>query len=188
MRISGIFAMCLLLGACATPPLFPPEIMKDVETTTFDFKAWEKEAFHPSSGNVVSHKVELGGQIMRMIPKPDGVVLLVIMEPLGKYRGHDFTRVEQDDSFWYAIAFNGFPEPSMLRRGNKLVVVGTTDRATEMIAGVPIVLPHLQAQCLRIWQIDELEANRFPYGDTVGYYPPDRTFCDESKGRSVSTE
>jgi len=187
MRLIGLFAMCVLFTACATPPIFPPEIMKDVETDATALKSWKEQSYHPSSANLVPHKVELGGQIMRVIPKPGGWDLLVAEEPLEKYRWHDFTRVQRKDSFWYAIALNDFPDPSMLQRGNKLVVVGTTDRAaTEIIGGAQKVLPQLLAQCLHIWQIDELEANRFPYGDTVGYFPPESTFCDESKGGSLS--
>ncbi len=34
MRTIGLFAMCVLLAACATTPMFPPEIMKDVEKDT----------------------------------------------------------------------------------------------------------------------------------------------------------
>lgn len=126
---------------------------------------------------------------MRVIPKSEGVVLLVVEEPLEKYRSHDFTRVQEKDSFLYKVAFNGFPEPSMLQRGNKLVVVGTTDTAsTEIISGASKVLPQLFAQCLHIWQIDESEANRFPYGDMPARsIQGQQTFCDESKGSSLST-
>ena len=47
MRIIGLFAMCLWLEACTTTPLFPPEVLKDVEANTFDAKAWkEQTSYH----------------------------------------------------------------------------------------------------------------------------------------------
>lgn len=105
-----------------------------------------------------------------------------------KYHGHDFTCVQQKDKFLYEIFFKGFLDPGMLQRGNKLVVVWTTDGASQETIGPGAkVLPHLLVQCLHLWQIDELEANGFPYGDTAGYFPPERTFCDENRGSSLST-
>lgn len=187
MRLIGLPVMCLLLVGCAIPPIFPPEIMKDVEQNSSAVKTWKEQSYH-SSANFVPHKVVLAGQIMRVLTKSGGVVLLVEEEPADKYRGHDFTRVQKKDTFLYEISFRGFPDPSMLQRGNKLVVVGTTNGASqETIGSSAKVLPHLSAQCLHIWQIDELEANRFPYGDTPGYFPQERTFCDENGGSSSFT-
>ena len=57
MRTLGLFVMGVLLAACTTTPMFPPEIMKDVEKDTFDFKAWQEQAYYPSSTKFVSHKV-----------------------------------------------------------------------------------------------------------------------------------
>ena len=188
MRLIGLFAMCVLLEACTITPMFPPEIMKNVETSTFDVGAWQEQTYsHPNAG-FVPHKVELGGEIIEVIRKPEGVVLLVEEQPIENHPTYGSKSVERD-SFWYAVAFNGSPEPSMLQRGNKLVVVGTTDRAgTEMIGGAPRVLPHLQAQCLHIWNTRELEPAEFSYyGGAMGYHPPEeRTFCQrEDSGRSL---
>jgi starvation-inducible outer membrane lipoprotein len=194
MRTIGVFTSCalyiflyVLLGACTTKPLFSPEVMKDVETDNFNVKAWQEQAYHPSSASFGTHKVALGGEIMRVIPKSEGVELLVVEESVKQYQAYRPTNVQREDSFWYVIDFNGSPEPDMLQRGNKLVVVGTTDRAsTEIISGAQKVLPHLLAQCLHIWRIKELETNEFPNGDT-GYYPrKEQTFClEKTKGISL---
>jgi len=187
MRLIGLFAMCVLLEACTITPMFPPEIMKNVETSTFDVGAWQEQTYsHPNAG-FVPHKVELGGEIVEVIRKPDGIILLVEKQPIKNYTAVGSKSAKRGDSFWYAIAFNGAPEPRMLRRGNKLVVVGMTDKGgTEMIGGAPRVLPHLTAQCLHIWNTRESEMADFSYyGGAMGHHPQEEeTFClgDDNEG------
>jgi len=189
MRTMGLFAMCVLMTACTTTPMFPPEIMKGVEKDTFDFKAWKEQAYH-SSAQFVPHKVELGGRIIKVIRKPEGVIILAEKQPIEQYPGYGANSADQESPFMYAILFNGFPEPGMLQVGNPLAVVGATDRAgTEVIGWAPISLPHLLAQCLHIWNIQGLKTvDVFPYEGAMGYYPSEeRTFCiKESEGRSLS--
>ena len=194
MRMIGLFAMCVLLEACTMMPMFPPEVMKNVETDTFDVEAWQAQTYRPSNAGFVPHKVELGGEIIEVIRKPEGVVLLVEEQPIENHPayGSKSKSMNRGDAFWYAIAFNGSPESSMLQRGNKLVAVGMTDRAgTEMIGGAPRVLPHLLAQCLHIWNIRESEAANFSYyGGPMGHHPAEeRTFClrdDSGKALPIS--
>lgn len=81
MRTTVLFIMCTLLIACTTPPLFPPEVMKDVATNTFALNAWKEQTSYPSNTPFVSHKVELEGQILKVIPKREGVVILVDGSP-----------------------------------------------------------------------------------------------------------
>ncbi|MDF0677039.1 MAG: Slp family lipoprotein [Nitrospira sp.] len=185
MRMIGLFAMCVLLEACTIIPMFPPEVMKNVETNTFDLEAWQQQTYHPSNDDFVSHKVELGGEIIEVVRKPEGVVLLVEAQPIENHTTYGTKSVERGDSFWYAVAFNGSPESSMLQRGNKLVVVGMTERAsTEIIGGAPRVLPHLLAQCLHIWNTREAEAADFSYyGGPMGHHPAEeQTFCLRDDG------
>lgn len=190
MRIIELVAMCVLLEACTITPMFPPEIMKNVETNTFDVEAWQEQTYRPSNTGFVPHKVELGGEIIEVVRKPKGVVLLVEEQPIEGRSVYASKSVERRDSFWYAIAFNGSPEPSMLQRGNKLVVVGMTDRArTEMLGGAPRVVPHLLAECLHIWNTRELEMADFSYyGGAMGHHPAEeRTFCvGNDSGESLS--
>ncbi len=181
MRMIGLFAMCVLLEACTTAPIFSPEIMKNVETNTFDVEAWRKQTYEPSNANFVPHKVELGGEIVEVIRKPEGIILLVEKQPIKNYTADSSKSAKRgDSSFWYAVTFNGAPEPNMLQRGNKLVVVGMTAGAgTEMIGGAARVLPHLTAQCLHIWNTRESEMADFSYyGGAMGHHPPEeQTFC-----------
>lgn len=181
MRVLGLFAMGVLLEACTTGPMFPPEIMKNVETNTFDVGAWQEQTYRPSNDGFVSHKVELGGEIVEVIRKPEGVVLLVEKQPIKNYTADGSKSAKRGDSFWYAITFNGSAEPGMLRRGNKLVVVGMTAKpGTEMIGGAPRLLPRLTAQCLHIWNTRESEiaADFSYYGGAMGHHPrEEETFC-----------
>lgn len=190
MRIIGLAMMGLWLSACSTTPMFPPAVMKDVETNTFDIKAWEAQAYHHSNGTFVPHKVELAGEIIKVIQKSEGVVIVAEKQPLDVHPASTQARAEQEGSPWFAITFKGAVEPSMLQAGNRLVVVGTTHRASsEVLGGAPRVLPHLMAQCLHIWNTEGAKNMRV-YSDAgfVGQYPPEeRTFCLEGSNASSAS-
>ncbi len=182
MRTLGLFVMGVLLAACTTAPMFPPEIMKDVEKDTFDFKAWQEQAYYPSSTQFVSHKVELGGRIIKVIRKTEGVVILAEKQPVDKYPRYGSNSAEQESPFMYAILFHGFPESGMLQVGNRLAVVGATDQAgTEVIGWTPMTMPHLLADCLHIWNSRGVRTvDDFSNTDVTEYYPSEgRTFCSE---------
>lgn len=186
MRTLGLFVMGVLLAACTTTPMFPPEIMKDVEKDAFDFKAWQEQAYQPSNAHFVPHKVELGGRIIKVIRQPEGVVILAEKQPIEKYPGYSSNSTEQESPFMYAILFNGFPESGMLQVGNRLAVVGATDRAgAEVIGWTPITMPHLLAKCLHIWNSRGLKTvDDFSNAEVTEYYPSEgRTFCsDKNQG------
>ena len=189
MRIIGLVTISLWLSACTTPPMFPPTIMKDVEANAFDVKTWEDQAYSLSSGNFVPHKVELAGEIIRVIQKPEGVVILAEERPLDAHLASSPTSIQQDGAPWFAITFNGSVEASLLQPGNRLIVVGTTNRAgPEMLGGAPRVLPHLMAQCLHLW---DTEGARNKYFFSVSglmepYPPEERTFCLEGSNAGSS--
>lgn len=189
MWIIGLFLMTMLVEACSTPPMFPPGTMKDVEANTFDVQAWEDQAARPSGPTFVPHKVELAGEIIRVLHKSDGVIILAEERPLTTPLAAKPTRIEPDRTPWFAITFNGSVEPSLLQTGNRLIVVGTTTRAsTEMFGGAPRLLPHLSAQCLHIWDTEGAK-NRYwfsPSGMVEDYPPEERTFCREDHAADSS--
>ena len=182
MHIIGLFMMSLWLGACTTTPLFPSEIMKDVETDTVAFKAWKDQSNRPSTSNFVSHKVELGGQILNVIRKPDGVTIIAGEQPIDPYIGYGPTKVIREGAFQFAIDLKSSSDAAMLQAGNQLAVVGVVSNShQEVIDGVPRVLPHLSARCLHVWKTQEYETDVVPWeGSMGGYYPLKRqTFCGQ---------
>lgn len=189
MRIIGLFAMWLWLAACTSSPLFPPKILKNVETDTVAFKAWKEQTSYPFGAHVAPHKVELGGRITDVIRKPDGVVILTEKQPIDSYLGYGPTRVRREGAFRFAIDLKSFPDADVLRAGNQLAVVGTLDSSTlEVIDGMPRVLPRLSAQCLHIWKSQEYETEVVPWEGSMGYYPLEKqTFCgQENKEGALS--
>lgn len=188
MRLIGLFVVCLWLAACTTPPIFPPRIMKDVETDRFNFKEWKEEASHPATASMGPHHVELGGRILNVIRTPDGVIILAEEQAIEKYAGYCPECVKREYPSTFAIVFTGSLEPSMLEAGNELAVVGTTDRpGIEMIDGTPQMLPHLTAQCLHIWKTQEAKMPDIAWEGNMGYVPPEHgIFCrDNRMGKSL---
>lgn len=184
MRIVGLIAIGLWLGACSTAPMFPPETMHDVEANTFDAKAWEKQAYEPSSSTFVPHKVELAGEIIRVLHKPDGVVILAEERPLDPHLASSPRTNGPDDAPWFAVTFKGSIDPRLLQTENLLVVVGTTYQAgPEPFGGAPRVLPHLSAQCLHIWNTEGVKNSYFysETGDAEPYPPEEQTVCLEGR-------
>lgn len=155
--------------------------MEDVERDPFVLRIWkEQKAFLPDD-HFISHKVALAGQIVKVIPKPDGVIILAKERSIDKYLGYGPTRVIREGSFEFAIVFKGFPDDDMLQLGNQLGVVGmTVSSSPEVSDGKPTVMPHLLAQCLNIWKTDGFESDSAAY-ESLGYYPLEkRTFCREN--------
>ncbi len=191
MRTIYLLAMCLWLNACATAPLFPPEITNAITTDTSVITAWKKQASYTSGANFISSKVQLAGRITQVIPKPGGVVILAKEQPINRYLGYSPTSEGREEAFRFAIVFTGFPDDDMLKKGNQLAVVGEMEgfRLESGDSTPSVGLPHLLAQCLLIWKTERLEADTFPYEGTMGYYPSERrTFCrKEDKGMNLST-
>lgn len=185
MRIISLFAtgaLSVLLGACSTPPMFPPGTLKDVEANTFDVQTWKNQASRPSDTTFVPHKVELAGEIIRVLHKSSGMIILAEERPLATPLAANPTRIDPGRTPWFAITFNGSVNPRLLQTGNRLIVVGTTTQAsTEMFGGAPRLLPHLNAQCLHIWNTEGAK-NRYwlsPTGMVEDYPAEERTFCRE---------
>lgn len=191
MRTIYFLAMCLWLNGCTAAPLFPPEIAKDIKTDISVIKVWQEQARYTSGANFVSTKVQLGGRITQIIPKPGGVVIVAEEQPIDRYLGYGPTSAGREGAFRFAIAFPGFPDDDMLQVGNQIAVVGETDgsRPEGIGSTPPVVLPHLLAQCLHIWKTKRFESDNFPYEGSMGYYPLEgQTFCrKEDQGMNLST-
>ena len=183
MRITGLIVLGVWLGACSATPMFPPAVTKDVEANTFDAKAWEQEAYQLSRTTFVPHKVELAGEIIRVIHQSERLVILAEERPLDTRLASSPTSDQQDGAPWFAVTFQGPVEPRMLQAGNRLFVIGTTYQAgPEMFGGAPRMLPHLRAQCLHIWDTEGVK-NKYwiSSSGSVQYPPEERTICLEAK-------
>lgn len=191
MRTIYLLAMCLWLNACTASTPFPPEITKDTTTDTSDITAWKKQASYTSGANFISKKVQLGGRITQVIPKPGGVIILAEEQPLDRYLGHALASVRREGAFRFAIVFPGFPDDDMLKPGNQLAVIGEMDGShPEAIGSMPsVILPHLLARCLHIWKTEAVETNQFHSEGSKGDYPVEgQTFCrKEDNGKNLST-
>lgn len=191
MRTIYLLVLCLWLNAWTAGPLFSQEIANDITSNPSVIQAWKEQAGTISSANFLSKKVQLGGRITHVLPKPGGVVIIAEEQPFDRSLGYGATGAGQEKVFSFAIVFSGFPDEEMLKPGNQLAVVGETDAARpEVVGSMPIVaLPHLVAQCLHIWKAERSETEAFAYEGVMGYQPSEsRTFCrKEDNGRNLST-
>jgi hypothetical protein len=123
--------------------------------------------------------------ILQVSHKADGIVILAEEQPLGSSPAASAARVERKNAPWFAITFQGPVDPKVLQTGNQLLAVGMTSRASpELFGGAPRMLPHLTAQCLHIWNTEEVKNMYLCTGDTTtaGRYQVDeRTFCLEGQ-------
>lgn len=191
MRTIYLFAMCLWLNACIATTPFPPEIAKETATDTSVVPTWNKQVSYTSGAKFISTKVQLGGRITQVIPKPGGVIILVEEQPLDRYLGHALARVGGEGAFKFAVVFPGFPGEDLLKAGNPIVVVGEMDGShPEAVGSMPsVILPHLLAQCLHIWKTESVEINKFHSEGLKGDYPVEgQTSCrKEDNGKNLST-
>lgn len=162
--------------------------MDGVNNDTVAIKAWKDQGSYPSA-HFASRKLEMEGTIIKVASKPEGTVIVVDGRPMGKDPLFEPKGQSSEGVFRFAIVFNGRLDPSILQTGNRLIVIGATDKPSqESIGWIPKPLPYLRAQCLHIWKIDESELNRFPYGDMSRATQEERTFCrKENIGKLLST-
>lgn len=188
MRSIAMVAICLSVTACTNTLLFPPGAMNGVNNDAVAIKAWQDQVSHPSA-NFASQKVEMEGTIIKVIPKPEGTVILIDGRPIDEGRLFHPKGEAGEGILRFAIVFNGMVDLGMLQTGNRVAVIGVTDKpGSESIDWMSRPLPHLRAQCLHIWKIDESELNRFPYGDMSRATQEERTFCsNENIGKPSST-
>src|SRR5690348_15972541 len=71
MPTLGLFAIWVLLAACTLTPVFPSDVMRDINVDPGILKAWKEQTTGPSGANISPHKVQLGGQITQIIQKPE---------------------------------------------------------------------------------------------------------------------
>jgi len=179
MKAIGLISLCVLMSACSTPQLFPPEIMRNVETDSFDFTAWKDQQYHPSSSGNIPHHVELGGRILQVDRTAEGVIILAEQLPIVEHPAYGPRTVRREGSFEFAITLRGVPESSMLQVGNRFIVVGTTEGVRSgTVDDIPPTVPFLAAQCIHFWRTQGREIADFPFEMGGSYYTlEEKTYC-----------
>ncbi|HSA60824.1 MAG TPA: Slp family lipoprotein [Nitrospiraceae bacterium] len=176
LRRNGIVLLCsLFLSACVPYQPFPSEVLEGVDEN-FDFMEWRMV---PNAKT--DHKVQLGGRIVEGDANDGGVVIVVAQLPIINHPAYG-PKDTGKRSGEFAIFYNGKIDRLALQRGNRLIVVGTTQAAKVVaVNDMQRSLPSITAQCLHIWNTGGREIADFPsYGG--GYEPlEENTFCVGSK-------
>ena len=174
IRIYGniVLVIWLSLTSCAPLQLFPTEVADGVDKN-FDFAAWRNM---PNAKTW--QKVQLGGRIVQTGSWDGAVAIIATQLPIVErpaYGPSDNHRRSGE----FAIFYAGALDRNLLMRGNRLIVIVTTEHAkTVVVVEVNLSLPSLTALCLRIWLTVGIEIADFPYNAGGGYEPlVQDTFC-----------
>ncbi len=176
MRALTALLIVIMLSACAPKPMFPPQVMKDVDPGNIEVKAWkEKSAFSPP------HNVQLGGQILTAEQQPDRVLIIGEELPIVQHPKYGPSGIaKHGPPFLFAISFNKVLDAQWLQPGNRFIVVGKTEGVRPVtVDETPTFLPYLVGQCIHLWQTQGREIASFPYETGGGYYSlAEETFCN----------
>lgn len=176
MRYVTKLVILLILGACSQQPMFPPHVMKGVETGSVGVAAWKD---NPSAG---LQRVEVGGRILKAEEQPDAVTILAEELPIVSHPSYGPSAAAQHGApFVFAVSSHQALDTSWLQPGNRFIVIGQTQGINLVtIDETSTSKPQIVAQCLHIWKTEGGEIANFPYETGAGYYPlEERTFCLE---------
>lgn len=169
------FAMIIVVGACASPNLFPSEVMEGVDPN-FDFSRWRTVP-----NQALERKIQLGGSILQSERKDGGVTIVARQLPIVQHPAYG-PKDTGKASGEFAIAFPGSIDSTFLQRGNRVIVVGTTKSASVVpLDDLPRSLPTVSAKCLHIWATEGRDIADFQsFG--AGYNTlPEQTFCTKTQ-------
>lgn len=169
------FAIIIVVGACASPQLFPSEVMEGVDPN-FDFSRWRTVP-----NQALERKIQLGGSILQSERKDGSVTIVARQLPIVEHPAYG-PKETGKMSGEFAIAFPGSIDSSFLQRGNRVIVVGTTKAASVVqLDDLPRSLPTVSAKCLHIWRTEGRDIADFQsFG--AGYETlPEQTFCTKAQ-------
>jgi starvation-inducible outer membrane lipoprotein len=154
---SILLVACIVLSACVSNKVFPPDVMDGVDPD-FDFARWR---MMPNQAE--SKKIQLGGRIVQAETRGDRIIIVVAQLPIvehpaygpkdtGKSRGE------------FAITYKGKIEPRFLQPGNRVMVVGRTHAPIVVsVDDLPKSLPNVVAGCVHVWNTGGREIADFPF-------------------------
>jgi starvation-inducible outer membrane lipoprotein len=169
------FAMTIVVGACASPNLFPSEVMEGVDPN-FDFSRWRMVP-----NQALERNIQLGGSILQSERKDGGVTIVARQLPIVQHPAYG-PKDTGKSSGEFAIAFPGSIDSPFLQRGNRVIVVGTTKAASVVqLDDLPRSLPTVSAKCLHIWSTEGRDIADFQ-SVGAGYNTlPEQTFCTKAQ-------
>lgn len=154
-----------MLNACAAShKVFPPAVMTGVDRN-FDFDRWRT-----ASDESETKKVQLGGRIVRSQTSDDTVTIVVAQLPIAEHPVYE-PKDNKKHNGEFVITYQGNIEASMLQRGNRVMVVGTT-RPWKVVTvdDISRSFPIVAAQCLHFWNTQGRDIADFP-NYQAGYVP-----------------
>lgn len=172
MKDLAIILICVFLSSCADPPIFPPEILANVDRNV---------TFKMVNANPSSYKgstVEFGGQILGSRVDGPTIRMLVRELPIRTEPVYGPSNTGKSQGL-FVVAYQGEMTGQDLQEGNMLVVVGTLVGAVrETITELEVRRPTIQAECVHIWRTQGHQIDDFPWLPTARYWPlVQQTFC-----------
>ena len=179
IRVGTALWLCgIAIQACAPQPLFPSRVMQGLDPN-FDIQAWRAS---PTAG--LGRKVELGGRIIQAETTAQGVLIIAEQLPIVQHPAYGPSGLKKrPGAFEFAFLYPGSLTVGALTQGNRLIVVGTTEKPKPvMLDGAPKSELFLLAQCVHIWKTEGREIADFISGSVGGgYYPlEEETYCAKS--------
>jgi starvation-inducible outer membrane lipoprotein len=169
-----ILAIGVGLGACSTQ-LFPSEVMEGVDPD-FDFTRWRMVP-----NQALERKIQLGGSILQSETKDSTLTIVVTQLPIVQHPAYG-PKDTGKRSGEFAITYPGQIESPFLQRGNRVIVVGTTQAAKVVaVDDLQRSFPSVSAICLHIWNTGGRDIADFPsFG--AGYETLQHdTFCAKTQ-------
>lgn len=169
----------MLMSGCAVPPMFPPEVTRDIEVVNFDFTDWKDKAYEGPYSSTAPQKVQLGGMILEAEPQAEGIVILADRAPIVQHPRYGPSRKTGGASAMFTMYFNKMLDPAWIQAGNSFIVIGKAEGAKRLtIQDVPRTEPYLEVICIHLWKNQGRSLASFPFEAGGGYYPlEERTFC-----------
>lgn len=171
---TAIFTIGLIVGACASPKLFPSEVTEGIDPN-FDFSRWRM-----LPNQALERKIELGGSILQAERKDGSVTIVAKQLPIVEHPAYGPKDTGKTGGE-FATTFQGPIESQFLQRGNRVIVVGTTKAPSVVpVDDLPRNLPTVSARCVHIWATEGRDIADFQaFG--AGYETlPEQTFCTEA--------
>lgn len=168
-----LLIVSVLTVGCGTSPVFPTDVTRDIDRT-LSFASL-KEHGTEAAGKTI----ELGGQIVGSMFEGQQTRVLVRTLPI---RTHPVYGPVETGRFegMFVVIFAGTLTAQDLQHGNMVVVVGTVlGNQADMVTGISVVRPTVEAHCLHIWRTGGAGIDDFPWPAFMQGYAAlvEQTYC-----------